>query len=146
MCRRIRGCSEITVATLNYDSAKYLTSVKDGAGRTYTLGYKDKKLVSISRMGRCWRSMACARRTPHHRTRGCGMCDAEAHYGVQFQYKDGQVRWVQEITEATSYTSTAQTGALIEMNHRVKGQTKYRDYGNDRRYNTSDDLLTYYTF
>ena len=72
--------------------------------------------------------------------------DAEAHYGVQFQYKDGQVRWVQEITEATSYTSTAQTGALIEMNHRVKGQTKYRDYGNDRRYNTSDDLLTYYTF
>ena len=46
-----QGCSEITVATLNYDSAKYLTSVKDGAGRTYTLGYKDKKLVSISRDG-----------------------------------------------------------------------------------------------
>ncbi len=120
--------------------------MKDGAGRTYTLGYKDKKLVSISRMGRCWRSMACAKRTSitGHADAVCG--DAEAHYGVQFQYKDGQVRWVQEITEATSYTSTAQTGALIEMNHRVKGQTKYRDYGNDRRYNTSDDLLTYYTF
>ena len=142
-----QGCSEITVATLNYDSAKYLTSVKDGAGRTYTLGYKDKKLVSISRDGTLLAQYGmCKENSTSPDTRMRYVYDAEAHYGVQFQYKDGQVRWVQEITEATSYTSTAQTGALIEMNHRVKGQTKYRDYGNDRRYNTSDDLLTYYTF
>ena len=35
---------------------------------------------------------------------------------------------------------------MVEMNHLVRGQTKYRDYGNDRTYNTDDDILTYYIF
>lgn len=64
--------------------------------------------------------------------------DAEANYGVQFQYRDGQVRSVQEVTEATSSTATTPVGGMIHLNHLVKGQTKYRDHGNDRRYNTAD--------
>ena len=141
------GSSEIVIATLNYDSAKFLTSIKDAAGRTYTLGYNDKKLVSISRDGTLLAKYGmCKENSTAADTYMRYVYDEEAQYGIQFQYKNGQVRSVKEITEATSYTSTTQTGALIEMNHLVKGQTKYRDYGNDRRYDTSDDLLTYYTF
>ena len=141
------GGSAITIATLNYSSDHFLTSVKDAAGRTYTLGYTSGKLVSISRDGTLLAKYGmCKENSTAADTYMRYVYDEEAQYGIQFQYKNGQVRSVKEITEATSYTSTTQTGALIEMNHLVKGQTKYRDYGNDRRYDTSDDLLTYYTF
>ena len=75
----------------------------------------------------------------------CIVYDAEAQYGVQLQYRNGQVRSVREITTATTNSSVA-VGAMVEMNHLVRGQTKYRDYGNDRTYNTDDDILTYYIF
>ena len=143
-----QGGSEIVIATLNYDSAKFLTSVKDAAGRTYTLGYNDGKLVSISRDGTVIAKYGmCKEDSTAPDTRMRYVYDAEAQYGVQFQYKDGQVRMLQEITEPTSYLfPTSAVGAMIQLNHLVKGQAKYRDRGNDREYNTSDDLLTYYTF
>ena len=86
-----QGGSEIVIATLNYDSAKFLTSVKDAAGRTYTLGYNDGKLVSISRDGTVIAKYGmCKEDSTAPDTRMRYVYDAEAQYGVQFQYKDGQ--------------------------------------------------------
>ena len=130
------GGSSIEVATFNYNSSKWLTSIKDAAGNYYYFTYASGKLSQIKRGDTVLAQYGAGS------TRMSYAYDAEAKYGVAFSYEAGKISAYYEITSASV---DSKPGAIVDVSHLENGQTLYRDYGTDR-IESGDDILTYYTF
>lgn len=126
------GQTAIEAARFTY-SSNNLTSVEDAAGNVYTLIYSGTKLASIQKNG-----ITIASYT-YDGYRLTKMTDSESSYSLAFTYADGKVSSYKELGGST-------TGATVEVSYPSHSQTTYRDYGQDRKVNTSDDILTHYLF
>ena len=144
------GGTEITVATLTYNSSGYLTGVTDAANYVRTLGYTNGKLTSISRGSTLQAQYGYSTASGGIGARLRYAYDAELHYGIGIDYAGRRVGAYYEITSAGN---TSRPGAIVEVSQNGEGQTCYHDYGSNRvKYDpnnnasVNDDILTYYTF
>ena len=124
--------TSITLATFAY-SGNALSTVTDNAGNVYTLVYADGKLTSIQKNG------TTIAQYEYSGYRLAKMTDSESSYSLAFTYVSGKVSSYKELGGST-------TGATVAISYPNQGRTTYRDYGQDRKPNTSDDILTHYLF
>lgn len=74
------------------------------------------------------------------------MYDGEAKYGIEYAYDHGGVSQIREYT-ATSYSSSTRTyGAQVQRKKNGIQETVYQYDGDDRAFNTADDVFTRYAF
>ena len=125
---------EITVAAFTYTN-DFLTSVTDAAGRVYTLNYIENRLISISQ------GETVLAQYVYSGNNLVGAVDSESGYSLNFSY-DAQNR----VSGYHEEGKSGQRGAEVAVSYVAFEKTVYRDYGNDRTGNTSDDILTYYLF
>lgn len=131
------GKSAIRVLRLNYGGASYVNRITDYANRAFELGYNNGNLASITMGGSNYAGYN------YVGNRLVGMKDMESGYHLWYEYNDdGKISSIQEWDTGTS---TSQTGVFIDVTYQDE-MTTYQDYGTDRAKNTSDDILTYYTF
>ena len=126
------GQSAVEVASFTYNGNN-LSSVEDAAGNEYTLVYSDSKLTSIKKNNSTIASYT------YDGYRLTKMTDSESSYSLAFTYADGKISSYKELGGST-------TGATVEVTYPNHSRTTYRDYGQDRQRNTSDDILTHYLF
>ena len=146
--RQNNGCSTSeTLATLTYDATtKRLISITNEAAKTITLSY--------SSLGNASRYSITSITYPDSATanyaydvedndiyRMVSAYDSEAAYGLAFGYEpDGTICVCSEYVG----TSTPRTyGASFNATKLSHNQTRYRYIGNDRTWNSDDDIYTF---
>lgn len=127
-----KGQTAIEVAKFAYNG-NTLVSVTDNAGNVYTLGYSGGNLTSIQ-LGS---TPIAAYEYDGYRLNK--MVDKESSYSLVFTYGEGKVSSYREV-------GGSETGATVEVSYPSHTQTSYRDYGQDRKKDTADDILTHYLF
>ncbi len=127
-------CNEMTVASFTY-SGKYLSTITDAAGIVHTITYANNRIYSIA--------SDSTQRALYDYTdnRLISMLDAQSEYGIRYIYSsDGKVNHYEETTVG------GETGAKVDVTYDGYDKTTYQDYGNDRAFNTEDDIFTHYLF
>ena len=133
------GATEATtVATFAY-TGDYLTSVTDAAGLVYTLNYTYDWLTSIS-LG----DTVVAEYAYYSGSQLAMMTDSESGYTIRMAYN--QQDKICAYTESAGNDNDSEYGAQVWIAYNEASKTTYTDYGNDRKKNTSDDIITHYLF
>ena len=136
------GGGEITVAAFTYSSSSNaVTSITDPAGNVYGLEYSSStgNLANVKKNGR---NIARYAYSGRHIVRAM---DAESYRAVAFTYYETDDR-VASFTEAVTFTSDDTTGARVSVSYPNSSKAVYRDFGEDRTENTSDDILNHILF
>ena len=135
--------SEITVASFQYDPTQtnLLRSVTDAAGNSFQFQYYNNQLKRVRRKLSDESSYQNYVEFGYSGTgfRMTSLEDQISQYSLHLSYADGRVSsfWEQSGSEVG-------VGAAVS---RVLGEkTTYTDWGQDREYNTADDLFTTYLF
>ena len=135
--------SEITVASFQYDPTQtnLLRSVTDAAGNSFQFQYYNNQLKRVRRKLSDESSYQNYVEFGYSGTgfRMTSLEDQISQYSLHLSYADGRVSsfWEQSGSEVG-------VGAAVS---RVLGEkTTYTDWGQDREYNTADDLSTTYLF
>lgn len=129
---------EITVATFAY-TGDYLTAVTDAASLVYTLNYTNNCLTSIS-LG----DTVIAEYAYNGGAHLAMMTDSESGYSIRMAY-DQQGR-ICAYAESAGSETDSEYGAQVSIAYNIAAKTTYTDYGNDRKKNTSDDIITHFLF
>ena len=138
------GKAAITVATFAYntdDGANTLHSVTDAAGNVYSFQYSCHKLRFIKQNGHSYVDFV----HPYNNTTNryvnpvVEVKDNINNYSLHFTYSDSKI---------SSYYEKGgnSQGAGANITYVPGERTKYIDWGNDRTYNTQDDISTTYLF
>lgn len=143
------GGSQCLIAGMVYnESGNYLSRVVDYAGliTTFTYGLTvngTKFLTSIK-----WNDgkEAYYFYDSTHR-RMSGLRDGESGYGLDLDYNYfHHARVVHQVTEKTVVNNTTRTGNSWHAYHHSQQMMEYRFYGADHTRDTSDDIVTRYSF
>lgn len=135
-----------TVATLTYNSGGYLTKITDYAGKTTEFTYSNSAHIS------CIKETTGTYSYYNYVNTGTSpsycmtrIYNGELKYGVDYTYTNKNK--VTQITEyAVNSSGTEIQGARYQLTT-VSGNMSYIKYcGNDRNFNTTDDLVTTYLF
>ena len=130
-----------TICTFTY-SSNYLTKVTDFANRVTTFNYNSAhRLTSIKHPDGTYAYY-------NYDTNGylLSVYDGEGKYGVAYTYDSGgAVSTISEYT-AASNTGTRTVGAQTRRSKNGAQETVYQYIGDDRSFDTSDDIFTRYAF
>ncbi len=129
-----------TICTFTYSSNR-LTKITDFAGRITSYEYIGENLERIIHPDGT---------VAHYDYSDKGdllrMYDAEAGYGIEYTYdNNGNVTGIHEYT-ASSISGTQTVGVQIQRAKTGLQETTYRYDGDDRTFNTEDDIVNYYSF
>ena len=126
------------ICTLTYDQNHYLASITDYAGRTTTFNYSDLTGNSAY-LTKVTHPDGTTVTYEYDAGRLNRAYDAEAKYGMEYKYSGGG------ISEFWEYDNTTWGSWILRHKNGVQ-ETNYRYIGEDRKDNTSDDIVTKYTF
>ena len=138
------GESAITVATFTYGdyagNSNYLRGITDYAGNAYSFLYLNSKLTSVKRNNENYIHFVMAKDGSGILLNPVtGIEDKVSKYGLYFEYENGRVSQYYEKGNGT-------VGSGATINRAPGKKATYRDWGNDRTANTTDDILTTYLF
>ena len=138
------GADAITVATFAYnadDGANTLHSVTDAAGNVYSFHYSCHKLRFIKQNDHSYVDFVHPYNSSTNRYVNpvIEVKDNISNYSLHFTYSDSKI---------SSYYEKGgnSQGAGANISYVPGERTKYIDWGNDRTYNTQDDITTTYLF
>lgn len=138
------GVDAITVATFAYntdDGANTLHSVTDAAGNVYSFHYSCHKLRFIKQNDHSYVDFVHPYNSSTNRYVNpvIEVKDNISNYSLHFTYSDSKI---------SSYYEKGgnSQGAGANISYVPGERTKYIDWGNDRTYNTQDDITTTYLF
>ena len=137
-----KGQSASIICTLSYNSSNYLTSIKTYDGRTTQFTYDSSGQLSSMKHP----DATYAYYTYDTAGQLLRMYDGEAKYGAEYAYNNGGVSQIKEYTAASNTTNTRTYGAQVQRKKNGIQETVYQYDGDDRTFDTSDDIFTRYAF
>ena len=137
--------NKITLATFTYEThggfSTYVKTITDAADNVYTFEKNCQKLLRVKRNGSAYVSFTHPYDSATNRYVNpvIDLVDNVSGYSVHFDYTNGKVS---QYVEKIGYSQ----GAAASITYDPCGKTQYRDWGNDRIENNTDDILTTYLF
>lgn len=132
--RQNSGGSVETIATFTYNGAGYLYSITDSVGNVTTLGYTNGCLTSVNHPDGTTVSYSYGQNG-----KLISATDNESGYGMHYEY-DANTGKVKRFYEQSGMN----IGAQIRADGSFKGIQTYRYCGEDRIFDTDDDIVSHH--
>ena len=129
-----------TICTFAYTN-NYLSSITDHAGRVTKFVYANNRLVQIIHPDNTSAYYDYNTSTGHL----IEMYDAEAKYGVTYTYTGNAVTSIEEFAANTKGGDKTK-GSCVKRSKNGVQEAIYRYDGDDRTFDTTDDIVTRYAF
>ena len=137
------GQTPLEICSFVYNDKNVLYQIVDYAERTTTFDYGEDKEGYLEKITHPDGT------TVHYEYDEFGnltrMYDAEAQYGIEYSYDSDGVSAIHEYT-ASSIDGTQTEGTHVQRSKKSIQETVYRYDGNDRAFNTADDIVNRYAF